>query len=206
MKVQSATTRNNNCSHLHSTPSQDDGSTNGNPAPEAQTPFRYPFQESFSDSSDDELNNPPSSTSVTNTFSANNNNGPGDWSSDASSNESTVLDDDDEDVGSGLLTQEEDVRLCDECGFTPCEWIKNHVTLQNYADILPEHFLPRQKRHLMYRHYVHLHYGYLGKGIRVRTPFCVERQIKMMFPEENANDFVGFMDADEAPSVGLTFD
>ena len=107
---------------------------------------------------------------------------------------------------------------CLRCGYSPCKWmeVENEVLMkvrnkfgdeviinaetglyvrvhQPSLDSDDDFLRSRQKRFALYKQCVKQLYGNLGKGTRVQLPFCVETNIKSMYP---ANKYVGFFDAD----------
>ena len=43
-----------------------------------------------------------------------------------------------------------------------------------------------------FRYYIQLKYGYVGKGVRIEIPTCVLTEIRVMFPEETEDKYMGF--------------
>lgn len=52
----------------------------------------------------------------------------------------------------------------------------------------------RQVRFYLYRLFVRRTYGVLGRGHRVRLPRCYEQYVKIMYPNTDGSDFVGYRD------------
>jgi hypothetical protein len=52
----------------------------------------------------------------------------------------------------------------------------------------------KNARYAMYRHYIGIIEGYCGRNNRIRLPVCVEKQIKIAFPDPD-DQFTGFKES-----------
>ena len=50
----------------------------------------------------------------------------------------------------------------------------------------------KQVRYHLYRYYISIRHGSLGRGVRVKIPDCVESEIRKLYPNEGGNGYVGF--------------
>ena len=83
--------------------------------------------------------------------------------------------------------------MCTSYGETPC--FAGH-----YISIAQEHKMRnatdnKSIRYFAYKKYIHDTYGILGKGQRIKLPYCVETSLKLSFPNEDETPFVGFQDS-----------
>ena len=93
-----------------------------------------------------------------------------------------------------------ELETCTECGETPCDWDTYGSNLMEGTEefILslqaandgerPENNIIRKG---MYRLFVHLKFGHLGKGNRLSIPCCVRDQIRRKWPNDNG-EYMGY--------------
>ena len=128
----------------------------------------------------------------------------------------TTYDDSTEELGS----DEEEVKVCMECGATPCDWVhfqheliefarnnhffENHIDPENPFSFPVKSFSTmtdeekdaikashQEAKKQCFRRYTYLKHGYMGPGNRARIPSCIEDAIRAMFPNHD-NSFVGY--------------
>ena len=90
---------------------------------------------------------------------------------------------------------------CIKCGYIPyvwsvegtelIKWLKENPPVPTPGSLRPQ---PKQMRFKAYAHIVHLLYGPLGKGHRVKLPPCVEDGIRNAWPEDEGSQYTGFKD------------
>ena len=89
---------------------------------------------------------------------------------------------------------------CEICSSCPCDWVQyfldEYIQLLEQATNKTREYSHASIRHRMYKEYIYLKYGKLGKRKRIRVPNCVEEKIKKTFPDPN-NKYVGFKEADD---------
>jgi hypothetical protein len=119
-----------------------------------------------------------------------------------------------------LESDEEEVKVCHECGGTPCDWTHyqdeiiefawnshfflNHTDQDNPFSFPVESFstmMDERKDEIKTHHqdykkrcfrcYTYLKHGRLGQGNRVPLPSCIEDAIRAMFPNHD-NSFIGY--------------
>ena len=83
--------------------------------------------------------------------------------------------------------------VCLYCGDKPCFWIsmKDDIvssTIRNVDNYLKPNSYFRKRA---YQIYVFHKYGRLGKGNRVRVPFCVLEGVRSVWPESDSNNYMG---------------
>ena len=54
-----------------------------------------------------------------------------------------------------------------------------------------------QIRFHMYKHVTEWIHGFLGKGVRIKIPLCVQGEIRDLAPADPGNPYVGFKDSRE---------
>ena len=89
--------------------------------------------------------------------------------------------------------------ICLYCGDKPCFWIsmKDDIvssTIRNVDNYLKPNSYFRKRAYQMY---VFHKYGRLGKGNRVRVPLCVLEGVRSVWPESDANGYMGHKDSFE---------
>lgn len=95
-------------------------------------------------------------------------------------------------------SKELNVDICVKCGSQPCEWVEfgeeiteisndryNKIDDDTYrgpdGDIVNVNIV----RKYLYKLFIYLKYGHLGKGNRIQISTCVMDKIREMFPEKD---------------------
>lgn len=86
--------------------------------------------------------------------------------------------------------------VCHHCGDKPCFWKQYKEELVN--SISSNDTSQDEKNNLYrkkaYQLYVSMKYGKLGRGNRVKIPFCVQSGIRSVWPERSPENYMGFKD------------
>ena len=97
---------------------------------------------------------------------------------------------------------------CDfECPHCPCRWVRIANDMFEFVEHTFGHkniafsdgrngetgkIHPREVRFSLYQQYIHLYYGFLGRGIRRNPPKCVKEAIYREYPNPDNEERVGF--------------
>ena len=87
--------------------------------------------------------------------------------------------------------------ICIKCGLDlECQWYDGvGAELLRMADNLRDADAVRNNRETRfacYQNYVNIMHGWDQKGLRFPLPSCIEKKIKMSFPNEAGDEYVGF--------------
>ena len=99
---------------------------------------------------------------------------------------------------------DDELDFCVLCGRSPCVWEMDRQQMvdafnRRYGEIPVEGSVEerreaqKERRHYMYRFYINLMYGILGRRVRVQLPECITGRIRRLAPDPNSN-YVGFRD------------
>ena len=104
---------------------------------------------------------------------------------------------DDNNPNNPMDADDEDLEICEECGGTPCDWIKfgeevlNEIELMYPANERPSDLENKTICKSAYRMFTYLKHGFLGKGNRIPIGYCVIQKIREKWPEEDGN-YMGY--------------
>ena len=110
------------------------------------------------------------------------------------------------------LEGEDEDEVCVICGGSPCEWTEFGPAVEAEIQVLHlREFRVGQEvivdkdgnlvsnnvmRKTLYKKFIYIKYGHLGKGNRIPIVSCVTKKIRELFPEIDDNKYVGFHSED----------
>ena len=117
-------------------------------------------------------------------------------------NENNTQDDEDDDEDNSSVESPYPWHdVCQICGTTPCDWynLKSEIIFEMEKLLATKKYFERvtrvsnkEVRFHGYRTYIQEKYGFMGEGLRVKIPDCVEMEIKKLYPEDDENDYTYF--------------